>query len=291
MLSLTRILVPVDFSTPMAGLLPYVKSLAKCFGSEIILLHVIDNSPIVQQSLSLAELTIELPPLSSWIAEMEKCLSAYAQEELAGLPVRRLVVVGNPAEEIVAFAHSHQVGMIVMPTHGYGRVRRFLIGSVTAKVLHDAACPVLTGAHVDDSRATPRHEPIYQRRILCSLDLGPHSEQTLKWAATMARNFKARLSIVHVIPGASSGLGSDMDIDRQMKLQSKAEQRLEELKQAEDVPAATYVERGEPAHQVAALAGNLDADLLIIGRTPAEGRLRTHAYAIIRHSPCPVVSI
>jgi len=37
----------------------------------------------------------------------------------------------------------------MMPTHGLGGFRRFLLGSVTAKVLHDADCPVWTGVHLE----------------------------------------------------------------------------------------------------------------------------------------------
>ncbi len=38
-----------------------------------------------------------------------------------------------------------------MPTHGYGPFRRFILGSVTAKVLHDADCPVWTGVHLEEA--------------------------------------------------------------------------------------------------------------------------------------------
>ena len=54
-----------------------------------------------------------------------------------------------------------------MPTHGYGIFRSMLLGSVTAKVLHDAACPVWTGVHVEE---TPPNSAAFER-ILCAVDL------------------------------------------------------------------------------------------------------------------------
>jgi hypothetical protein len=57
-------------------------------------------------------------------------------------------------KRIVEFAHNNNITLIAMPTHGYGLFRRFLLGSVTAKVLHDADCPIWTGVHME--AAPPR---------------------------------------------------------------------------------------------------------------------------------------
>ncbi len=58
--------------------------------------------------------------------------------------------------------------------------------------------------------------------------------------------------------------------------------------------AAVVIEAGNPADVVAATAERFDAQLVVIGRSEAGGmfgRLRTNSYAIIRRSPCPVVSV
>ena len=65
----------------------------------------------------------------------------------------------------------------MMPTRGSRVYRRYVIGSVTAKVLHDANTPVWTGIH---NRTAPPFSTTF-RRILCAADLGPHSVQVLKW--------------------------------------------------------------------------------------------------------------
>jgi len=57
------------------------------------------------------------------------------------------VVPGRPAHEIVGYAETHGADLIVMGTHGYGTVRRFLLGSVADQVLRQATCPVLVVPH------------------------------------------------------------------------------------------------------------------------------------------------
>ena len=59
----------------------------------------------------------------------------------------RTVVVGRPAAEIVRFAREHEADLIVMGTHGYGSVKRLLLGSVADQVIRQAACPVLVVPH------------------------------------------------------------------------------------------------------------------------------------------------
>src|SRR5581483_11329405 len=72
-----------------------------------------------------------------------------------------------------------------------------LIGSVTAKVLHDSEIPVWTGAHLEEK---PERE-FAVKTVLCALDLTAHSAATASRAAALAEKFGAQLKFVHVIPG------------------------------------------------------------------------------------------
>src|ERR1035438_1854787 len=84
-------------------------------------------------------------------------LAAYLGGQCPDIPLIQEVVEGDPAGQIVDYARDHDIGLIVMATHGYGPFRRFLLGSVTAKVLHDAGCPVWTGPHLEEA---PSYETI-----------------------------------------------------------------------------------------------------------------------------------
>jgi nucleotide-binding universal stress UspA family protein len=212
------------------------------------------------------------------VAQAKIDLAEFQAEEYSRMDVRRVVLEGDPATCIVDFAHNEHCSLIVMPTHGFGPFRRFILGSNTAKVLHDADCPVWTGVHMEDAPATPA---ISYRNVLCAVDLGPQSGKTLAWAAGLARDFGARLTLMNALP-----CGPDLRVS--------AGEELRMLRTNAGVEADLLMETGEPAKAICEAAERLHADVLVIGRGSASGvygRLRTNAYAIIRQSPCPVVSV
>ena len=288
MRSLTHILVPVDFSERAVGAARCAKALADRFHSGLTLLHVIppahfDVGPLDAGGAILPDL---------YAARTEQAvteLNAFLADELPPLEVHRTLVEGDPSVRIVEFAHSHPVDLIVMPTHGYGPFRRFILGSNTAKVLHDADCPVWTGVHIPE---TPR-AGLPPRRILCAVDLGAQSGKTLEWAAWLRREFDAALTLMHVTAAAPEP-AHPAETHWRSQIREAILEEFEHLQQGAGCQAETLVESGEPAATICAAARRLEADALVIGRGSAAGvfgRLRTNAYAIIREAPCPVVSV
>jgi nucleotide-binding universal stress UspA family protein len=289
MQSLSKILLPVDFSERSVGAAHYASLLASHFHSELILLHALpppqmEFGPLDIGGTRLAEVYRDRS------ARVCGELDGFLAGELAGLNVRRVVIEGDPAAKIVEFAHQQAAGLIIMPTHGYGPFRRFILGSNTAKVLHDADCPVWTGVHIEDA---PASGWIPLRNILCAIDLGPQSSKTLCWAAQLALEFGARLSMVHAT-GPTPEPDDSSDASWQSGIRQAAGTELQRLRQLVHAEADLILEGGDPAKAICATAERIQADLLVIGRGSAAGvfgRLRTNAYAIIRMSPCPVVSV
>jgi nucleotide-binding universal stress UspA family protein len=205
-----------------------------------------------------------------------------------GQDATQVVLEGDPAREIVDYAHEENFGLIVMPTHGYGPFRQFILGSITAKVLHDADCPVWTGVHLEEA---PQVEVAPFRHIVCAVDLGPQSCKALEWATAMQKEFGARLTVVHAM-ASSPAAGPEAARARDMELAVRED--LGRLQQRFGTEAELAIEPGDPPKVVCEMAENKKAELLVIGRGSAAGvfgRLRTNAYAIIRQSPCPVVSV
>jgi nucleotide-binding universal stress UspA family protein len=223
---------------------------------------------------------------------VEERLEEFFTEELASVVVHRAVVLGDPAPEIVRRAHAEVFDLIVMPTHGYGPFRRLLLGSVTAKVLHDADCPVLTGPHME--QVAMDHAVKFQK-IVCALDLGPHSPAVLEWAAKFSQSLSAELAIVHALTIGEARVGSFyFDPDWRTQLINSARSRITYLCENAPVLPQVCVETGDAPHVVAGVARRIGADLVIIGRSSAPGiagRLRENAYAIVRGSPCAVLSV
>lgn len=289
MRSLSKILLPVDFSERSMGAARYGRMLACRFGAELTLLHVLTPPHYEFGALEIGgSMLTELYTTRS--AQVEKELQAFLEDELRELNVRRLVVEGDPARRIVEFAHDEEAGLIVMPTHGYGHFRRFILGSITAKVLHDADCPVCTGVHMEEA---PALDAAALKRIICAIDLGPQSAQTLEWAAMMQQAFGAGLTVIHA-PTCALDSAAHPDPARRAGMEARIRDEIAALQEKAGSRGEVLVEAGDPPKVVCGAAQRLGAGLLVIGRGSAGGvfgRLRTNAYAIIRQSPCPVVSV
>jgi nucleotide-binding universal stress UspA family protein len=257
MLPFRQILFPVDFSAQSLGAARYVEAFAGRFDSELTILHVIDLP-------SYDDLVPQSP------AERRTRLVDFLVKEFQYIRVNRLVVEGDPARNILRVAQERGVDLIMMPTHGRGPFRRFLLGSVAGKILHDADCPVWTGVHLESA---PPLERIEFRRLLCAVNAEEHAASVIAAAREFAAEYGAGLTVLHV---AQSSAGPDRV--RQMA--------------GKEIPV--LIETGDVMNTVADTARRLSADLVIIGRSPSPGvfgRLRQHAYPIIRQSPCPVISI
>jgi nucleotide-binding universal stress UspA family protein len=289
MLPLGKILVPLDFSERCFGATRYAEALAAHFGSEITLLHVLEP---IRYSFATLEGGVGFSELmGSLEAQARQQLDAFRCEALDRFRVNRVLLDGDPARRIVEYARAEHLDLIAMPTHGYGPFRRFILGSVTAKVLHDADCPVLTGVHMEE---TPPLEAMAIRTVMCAVDLGPQSRKALCWAAQMASDFSARLVLAHAVPCIESLPGEYFDRELASDISKSARQELEKLNETMHAGAEIFVDGGDAPKVICRAAGEFKADLLVIARGSAAGipgRLRTNAYAVIRGSPCAVVSV
>lgn len=286
---LSKILAPVDFSERSIGAARYAGMLARHFRAELTLLHVFTGPPLEFGDAAGADSVLsEL--YRNRAAEVRRDLDNFLAKELEGLRVRRVMIEGDTAPRIVEHAHREGAGLIVMATHGYGPFRQFILGSSTAKVLHDADCPVWTGVHMENPPAAATDG---LHRIVCAVDLGPQSRKAVEWAMGMQKEFAAELTLVH----ASTPISDDpemMSAEWAARIRENAEAELSRVREQTGAQAQLVVQSGEPAHVICSVISRNKADLAVIARGSAAGvfgRLRTHAYALIRQSPCPVVSV
>ena len=290
MASLTKILLPVDFSGRCHGAARYAEALGARYGAEVTLLHVLPPPHYEFSALEVGGSVLnELYAARSKQARQD--LDAVLAEELATLRVKRVLLDGDPAGEIVAYAHAQQIDLILMPTHGYGPFRRFILGSVAAKVLHDADCPVWTGIHLEEA---PPIDKIAFRNVLVGVDLSEHSAPALRWAAWFASSCDARLWLIHATPSIEGRTGEYFDPEWRVSLAEQARLEIAKLADEADAKPEVLIEDGDAPRVVCTAAERLGADVLVVGRGSAAGmfgRLRTNAYSIIRQSPCPVVSV
>src|ERR1700682_243824 len=126
MLSLPKIIAPVDFSERSPGAARYAGRMACHFHSELTLLHVLDSGSYEVSAYEFTGPLVSALPVERR-REAEPRLANFLPDEFRNMNVRRIVLSGDPAGEIVEFAHSERASLIVIPTHGNGPFRRFIL--------------------------------------------------------------------------------------------------------------------------------------------------------------------
>src|SRR5262245_5405553 len=139
--AISRVLLPVDFSPRGVGAARYAAALADHFKAELTVLHALETFRWAPASGWEYSAVFQVEAELAFQEQRKHELESYCKDEFAGVKVKRIMLSGNPAEVIVQQALADGSDLIVMPTRGCGRFRRFLLGSVTSKVLHDAVCP------------------------------------------------------------------------------------------------------------------------------------------------------
>lgn len=284
-----RILFPVDFSERSRAAAPFVLSMAQRYKSKVVALHALQPPPPLYAGMN--TVYPEVYDFEGLSADLRVQLEKFAETELPKVAVTCAVEMGDPAAVISEFADNENIGLIMMPTHGYGAFRRALLGSVTAKVLHDAKVPVWTAAHAPEPSHRAHPQPRY---ILCALDLKPESRHTLEFALEMAADAQATVELLHIAPeGEIEPMISESRLhDLLVETARSKLVKIQEEAGAADVQV--NVAGGSVANMVRQMALQKRADLVVIGRgciLQSIGRLRANAYAIIREAPCPVLSV
>ncbi|MEO5952171.1 MAG: universal stress protein [Chloroflexia bacterium] len=281
-----RVLMPVDFSPRDAAAAHYVRQLHTKFAFETILLHVVPPP-----DYEAAVLEAGGPILQELMDTRRKLgsdrLNTTCIKELAGMPVTRVLLEGFPSERIVEYAAECGADLIVLPTHGYGPFRRFLLGSVTAKVLHDATCSVLTGAHMEDLKL----EGIHFDKVAAAIDLSDSSPKVIAEAKALAEGLGAKLVVMHATGGLNAHIGFNFERSHELHFESAVKQRMTELTAGLD--AEVIMETGDPGKTIANLVNNTKTDLVVISRSTAHGMaaMRSYSYSIIRECGVPVLSV
>jgi nucleotide-binding universal stress UspA family protein len=285
-----HILFPTDYSETATASFPAAVAMAKRSGAKLTLIHVWHVPAVYYSSIDpVGQLMIDYPVLLEAASSKLDELAATAQGE--PIEINKVVIEGEPAHGIVSWAEDNGVDLIMMGTHGHGAFRNLLLGSVTAKVLHDADCAVWTAAHT-----APEHAPEHAAysRMLCATGASPRDEELVRGAAALAREFGAELRLVHAVPAPAAPLERGMDAEFESYLADAFRKELGRVQQRAGTNLPVCVHAGSVSEVVREVALQNKSDLILIGRGVIHdtlGRLRTNTYAIIRDAPCPVISL
>ena len=188
-LKIRKIILPIDFPNTSHGLLHQAAALAHHFDSEVVVLHVTTalshESGANENGLKLAGSGM----LRKSIIGTQKNLDRSLGPEFRGLAIQSVVIKANPVQAFMQVAQAQKADLIMMSSHGL-TFSQFLLHPGIAKV-ND--CPIWTSFQVEESLI----QKFTIRNILCAVDFDPHSHTTVSWAAQMAAEFGARLTLAH----------------------------------------------------------------------------------------------
>jgi nucleotide-binding universal stress UspA family protein len=287
-----HILFPVDCSPICYASIPAVKEMVRQYEARLTLLHVVEI-PLSWYGSMTSAAPEDWDILEQAYQAGGKRLTDFAADQFADLSaVSRLETLcdkGEPANAILALAEEAKPDLIMMPTHGYGPFRSFILGGVTTRVLHRAQCPLWTSAHSETAAKEPGI-----RKILCAIDLRTKRVDLIHSAVALAKKFSAEAALVCGVPLQDAGPVANFGADFDQYLAETAKTDMAALQQKAGTNLKAWVENGPIEEVVKAVALDYAADLIVIGRGSVQrplGRLTSHAYAIIRNAPCPVLSL
>ena len=287
-----RILCPLDFSEFSARAFDYAHSLARRYKSKLLIEHVLHLAFSAYPSYFNPEVT----------DKVSQDLSAFAQEQLnefagkhtsEGIQIESFVHEDDVTDTILAFAQKQAVDLIVMGTHGRHGLDHILLGSVTEKVLRKARCPVLAVRKPAHEFVAPGDsaEPVHLRKILVGVDFSTYSERALLYALSLAEEYKAELTALHVM--------EDFPLHKDLTaVTSEVVRQLEGLLPPSARNSNLLKPRlrvGKPYEEIIRSARETDTDLIILG---VRGRnaldlaiFGSTTHRVIQKGPCPVLTV
>jgi nucleotide-binding universal stress UspA family protein len=281
-----KILFPVDYSAPCDAVVPYVKEMVQRFSADLSLVHAYGP-----EALAYSELAITDPGLADEArADEDARLRRFALEAFPGQHVECFTGLGEAGSVIHKLVQHQGTDLVMLATHGRGPIRRFLLGSVAAKALHDISAAVWTGTGIALAEHTAQ---IPYKSVLCALDDSDGAGGVLKAAAAFACKYQAQLWLVQVVQMPPATMEVDFSPYKK-DIMDAADFKLRELKGQFGISAPHVVIEGPIAEGVRQEAIRRKADLIVMGRGRAQAtfsRIWSHVYPIVRESPCPVLSI
>lgn len=296
MVTIQRILCPVDLSDISRRALDYAALVARWYRADIRALLV---EPVVLSP-------VDFPPMPAVTgltpkakAELADRLATFVNGVKApGVAIEPVLKEGFVVDEILGNARDMPADLVVMGTHGRGGFERLVLGSVTEKVLRKLTCPVLTvPPHAGKTPTVPG--PFTS--ILCATDFSNASLHALEYAMSLAQEAGSTLTVVFSLQWEledEAELQAPVVSGYRLMREADSQKRLDALipKSVRDVcKVETVMATGKASREITRIADNVMADLIVMG---VHGRgvvdltlFGSTTHYVIRHAHCPVLTV
>jgi nucleotide-binding universal stress UspA family protein len=190
-----KIVCAVDFSDFSHLILSYGRALAAEFHAKLYVCHILHDMVMLS---SHGQAYIASEKVAKERLENTKLLL----EEMVrgqGIDARIIVSEGHAADELTRIVQEKNIDLVIAATHGGSGIKRFLIGSVTDRLVKTLTCPLLVLHAQEDHPAFPNVFRVPLERILVGCDFSPESDLAFEYGLSLAQEFQAELHLVHVI--------------------------------------------------------------------------------------------
>jgi nucleotide-binding universal stress UspA family protein len=283
-----RILAGTDFSNPSTWALRHAVTWAQRYHADLVVLHAVDF-PVIDGgphfgSYNLAGI-LETAKLAA-----EQQLAEYVPQHVPlDVRVTRKLVVGSPAGMIEECAAAEGADLVVLGTHGWAGLTRFLMGSVAERTLRMARHPTLIVRQLT-GREGPGADAPSLRHVLCPVNYTEVARAAFEHAVSVARTFDARLTVLFAVEPGEAGLTA--------AILQRAEENLRSWLPAdglEEYQMQPVVRHGNAEEQVIGLARESAVDLIVLGAQHRRVFVDTvdgvTTVRVSRHAPSPLLVV
>lgn len=282
-----NILLPFDGSDGAGAALHHAAEIAHWADATVHVFFVADTT---RESVTIVETQVVdalVREGKDIVEEGEKTLSTLGVDHSSD------VVQGNPAPTIVEYAERYEHDLIVMPTHGRQGVSRYLLGSVTEKVVRLSAVPVLTTRMQHDEQLTFPYE-----NILIPTDGSPGATHAAEHGLSLASTLDATVHALSVVEPVLLGLDVGSTISEREREQA-ATDAIDDLVSRAETHGVTdtvrHIERGTPIEVILDTIGSSDIHVVVLGTAGRRGAdrilLGSVAEKTVRSAPVPAITV
>lgn len=280
------ILFPYDGSDGAVDVLRHAGELAAAFDATVHLLFVADTA---SDSVTVVETQV----VDGLVQEGEETLEdAERGLRSMGVDYESAIEQGNPASTIVDYADQYDLDLIVMPTHGRDGLSRYLIGSVSEKVVRLSSVPVLTARMQPDEELRFPYE-----NLLVATDGSEGATRAAQHGLSLAAALGAAVHLLSVVDDDSLGL--DVRSVTGSENERAASDAVDDLADEADARGVTdvvrHVEHGSPVETILECVEEYDVDAVVMGTTGRRGTdrilLGSVAEKTVRAAPVPVITV
>ncbi len=291
-MQLKRILCPVDFSDFSVSAYEYALTLAEYYEAHVVALHTVELSkyPFADYVGATGNLADLLRALRE--GGKAKLLEFVNEHSRNGVDPQPVVDQGNASDLILSYAQEHKIELIVMGTHGRRGFDRLVLGSTTDRVIRRASCPVLVVSHPSLKTITTEPDGRHRlSRIVYCTDFSSNSERALQYAISVAAEYRAELTMLHVVEGAPDSTSADAIVAARTEQLNK----LIPDSQRKYFNVRTVVRFGKPYEEIVGYAKEVQENLIVMtarGRDALDRALfGTTTYRVIQLGPCAVLTV